>query len=285
VRNAGVLMTIVFAVAVAAEVVFGGSGRISVPAAVAMALISAGFACVGAGYWWRCGITLGNGVLTVTSPLRTYRVAVQDIECVRRGKYALAFDLYDGRRVISRSLEFGYLDPWLRDDAQCEQVVADVSAAAEQARGHHQPIAVDAAVIRGNRRRRANAQNARIAVGLVAVAVLLYAQPSNGGASNQKAAAQPARPAFVVGECIQDPSTANLDIKQIPCTSSHTAQVFSIVDTASGDATCDSSLIMSGRVSQNYSVDTMMTTIGNTPKIICIIITPPIAQSVVRGSH
>lgn len=283
VRIAGAVIAIAFTAAVAVEADLGaGGGQMPVPVAVVAALVGAWFACVGLGYLWRCRITLGNDVLTVTGVFRTHRIPVQNVIRARTGKHGIAFDQIDGRRVVSRGLEISLFESWLRDHTQPSEVVVAVSAAAEQARERHSPAPVDAATIHRNKRRRANSLYVRAAVGIVAMAVLFYGELHHTVTSSPQKAAQPTQPAVTVGECLRDASISDFDLKPIPCTSSHDAQIFSIVDTTSGDG-CDSSLILNGRLPQDHSEATLMTSVRNTPTTICFVITPAITHSVVQG--
>ena len=289
VRTAGAVIAVTFTALTTLDIALGASGRLPVALAVVTALFGTGSAWAGISYLWRYRIALGDGTLTVTGLFRTHRVWTQDVTSTRHSKYGLVFDLYDGRRVISRGLEIGYFGPWLRDHTQSGEVADDMMVAAQLARERYPLAPVDAAAVRQYQRRRRADAAIRGAAGLgihaaaLLVAFAVISGTSDHAATSNQNALQVTQPAATVGECTQDPSIAGLELKSIPCTASHTAQVYAIVDSASGDS-CDNSLTMSKLLPQYHSWGSLaVIDINDSPTTICLIVTPSITHSVVKG--
>lgn len=283
VRIAGVAIALVGIGLAALEMSLRPVGQAPVLVTVLTVLFGALFACVGFGYAQRYRVALGDGVLTLTGIFRTRRIPVEYVMRARFGKYGMIFDLHDARRVVFRGLEISVFESWLRDDAQSFQVVNDVLAAAEQAREAHPlaPVATDA--VRRNMSRRRNTAWARLAAIIVLSAAVFYYDYSNHTANSSQSTAKPTLITVTVGECMQDPSTS-FDMKSTPCTSAHTAQVYSVTEnTTTSSDSCSKSPITNKLLPQNHYVESVTSVFGDTPTTICLIITPSITHSVVQG--
>lgn len=274
-------VAVVFAL-IAAE----GHGQTPFAAAVA-ALLSAGIAVVGAGFPLRYRVELRDGELAVTGLVRTWRAPVQQITRSRYRRSGVAFDLADGRSLRCRGLEIGLFDSWLRDGNLCTEVLRVVGAAAKAAQEQNPPAPADEAVVRWNLKRRRKAVQVRFALFLLVVALGTYSEfvlndDSSGSTSPAHGATTPPGPTVTLGECMQDPATDADALTPILCTSPHTAQVYSIAETASGQG-CDDGLLLTAALPQIHSDETLFAVIGGTPQTVCLIVTSSLTRSVVRG--
>jgi hypothetical protein len=282
VRIAGAVLMIAAIGFAALYAGLGVTGRIPVIAAVPTALLGAWLACIGFGYALRNRIVLGNGVLTLTGVLRTRRIPVEYITRVFRGEYGLEFDLYDGRRTVFRGLEFVVFESWLRDDTQWIEIIDEAQAAAEQARERLSLAPVDATGTSRRVNRRPNSGLVRVVGVLLSAGLLYYSFTSlhmNSGQSQSSSTVAPV--AGTVGECMQDPATS-FSVKSVPCTSAHTAQVYAVAQTASGGG-CGGSLIESKLLPQDHYIESLSTFADGTTITLCLMITPSITHSFVRG--
>lgn len=281
VRVGGAVMAIAGIALAALNIGLSVTGHIPVFVAPLAAVPGVWIACAGFGYLLRNRIVLGNGVLALTGVFRTRRIPVEHITRAYRGEYGLEFDLHDGRRTVYRGLEFVVFESWLRDDTQSIEVTDAVLAAAEQARELRSLPPVDATAVTGRRvNRRRHTPFVRVVSSLLAVGLLYYNFThlhANASQSSSTAAPVPG----TVGECMQDPSTS-FSVKSVPCTSPHTAQVYAVTQTTASDG-CSESLIESKLLPQNHYTAALSTTSDYTTITLCLMITPSITHSFVRG--
>lgn len=135
-----------------------------------------------------------------------------------------------------------------------------------------------------------NALKARIAIFAVLAVVgglgEAELKQSLDSANPAPSATAPAAPSLAVGDCIASPNETVM--APIPCTSAHTAQIYTLFASESvADPTstenCDESLVVSASLPQNNSEQYDLTDVNGTMTGICLIVTSPITHSVVRG--
>lgn len=289
-RGAGAAVAVLFGASTVWFAFMAADGQLPALGGAAATLAGAVLAIGGAGYPLRYRVALDDGTLTITGLFRTRRVPVQYIVRARRGTSGVVFDLYDGRRVAARGLEIHLFDSWLRDYALCAEVLDAVQAAAQRAQERHPLIPADNAVIKRNVLHRRNALIAQSTVFAVLAALAAFAKfdldHTSGSANQTPGATASAAPSLAVGQYISSPNDPALT--PIPCSSPHSAQIYSLVYATgfvatTSDDDCDESLIESASLPPTHSEQYIMTTINGTMTDICLIVTSPITHSVVRG--
>lgn len=280
VRAAGALMAIAGGALTGLFQYWGAKGELQAPSAVVAAAGAAAVAALGVGYLLRYRLAFGNGVLTVVGLWRTHHIPLRHVVRAYPTKSGIVFVLDDGRHIRARAVESAAYHLWLRDYTTAHEVADEVLAAADRARDGRPAELADADVLRSNAMRRRNTAYARIALSMLAVAVLVYADVHSAHSPHPRAASHSA-PDLKVGQCFAGPMVSNA-AAAVPCTAPHTAQVFATART-SPTGSCDRSLIISSELPQDASSEILYLVQNDVPTTVCLIVTASITHSVVEA--